>query len=280
MAQDAEVTVATALVPVDQAARFGIVWADSSFRVRGFEEKPLHPQAENGVPREGLRASMGIYLFSTPVLLDALRQDAKNSGSRHDFGGDILPKLVKQQRVMAYNFDSDAPDAGYWRDVGALDSYYEANMDLVSVSPVFNLYDEDWPIHAAASRLPPAKFVFADEGRRIGVAVDSLVSHGCIVSGGRVTHSVLSPGVRVNSFCEIEHSILLPGVRVGRRSRIRRAILGEGVEVPEDSLIGFDPEADRLAGHVVTKAGVIVVEGVAGENGAVGRAAVNVTYWG
>jgi glucose-1-phosphate adenylyltransferase len=147
----------------------------------------------------------------------------------------------------------------YWRDVGTLDAYYEANMDLVDVVPQFNLYDTRWPIRTRATQQPPAKFVFAQEGRRMGVAVDSIVSSGCIVSGGRVLHSVLSPGVRVNSYCEIEYSILMPNAEIGRYSRISRAIINTGVKVPESSVIGFDPEADRAKGYHVTEGGIAVV---------------------
>ena len=278
-AHNADVTVACARVAAREAARFGVAITDDEDRIIGFEEKPQQPQA-GAASRQGVCASMGIYLFSTPVLIDALREDAGDASSGHDFGADIIPRLVGRSRAIAYDFCCGGPNAGYWRDVGTLDCYYDTNMDLVSVSPVFNLYDEEWPIHASALRLPPAKFVFADEGRRMGIAVDSLVSPGCIVSGGRVTHSVLSPGVRVNSFCEIEHSILLPNVKVGRGSRIRRAVVTSGVEIPEGSVIGFDSEADHLAGHVITKGGVIVVEGAEAVKGVTETAPSSSVYWG
>jgi glucose-1-phosphate adenylyltransferase len=162
--------------------------------------------------------------------------------------------------VIAYDFrDINAKQARYWRDVGTLDAYYEANMDLVAVTPEFNLYDVNWPIRTKMPQQPPAKFVFAQEGRRMGIAVDSVVSAGCIVSGGRIMHSVLSPGVRVNSYCEVEYSILLPGAEIGRYSRIRRAIINSGVKVPDSSVIGFDLEADRAKGYNVTDAGITVV---------------------
>jgi glucose-1-phosphate adenylyltransferase len=205
---------------------------------------------------------MGIYLFSTDVLLEALRVDADDPGSTHDFGREVLPKLVDRRRIVAYDFvDENRKNVRYWRDVGTLDSYYEANMDLVSVSPVFNLYDEAWPIRTMPPTAPPAKFVFADEGSRCGIAMDSLVSHGCILSGGVVRNSVLSSRVRVNSYCEIEASILLPNSWIGRRSRIRRAIIAQDVTVPENSEIGYDLDADRLAGHIVTESGIVVVHG-------------------
>lgn len=203
---------------------------------------------------------MGVYLFKTDLLLRALKEDAQLADSQHDFGRDILPKLLSETRVMAYDFrDLNAKQSSYWRDVGTLDAYYEANMDLVNVTPEFNLYDQSWPIRTKVTQQPPAKFVFAQEGRRMGVAVDSVVSSGCIVSGGRVLHSVLSPGVRVNSYCEVEYSILMPGTEIGRFSRIRRAIINTGFKVPESSVIGFDLEADRAKGYHVTDGGIVVV---------------------
>ena len=195
------------------------------------------------------------------MLAEALRRDAEEPDSTHDFGRDLLPRLARDARVVAYDFlDENRKEVLYWRDIGTLDAYYEANMDLVAVHPVFNLYDAAWPIRTHMEQCPPAKFVFADEGRRMGVAIDSVVSHGCIISGGRVLHSVLSPGVRINSYCEVEHSILLPHVVVGRHSRIRRAILDRHVEIPECFEIGFDPEQDRRNGYVVTEGGVVVVD--------------------
>jgi glucose-1-phosphate adenylyltransferase len=192
--------------------------------------------------------------------LRALHADAQDPDSSHDFGRDVIPGNIDKARVVAYDFhDINAKQVLYWRDVGTLDAYYDANMDLVDVSPVFNLYDKRWPIRTKATQQPPAKFVFAEQGRRMGVAVDSIVSAGCIVSGGRVLHSVLSPGVRVNSFCEVEYSILMPEVEIGRNSRVRRAIINTGVKLPESSTIGFDAGADRSLGHHVTEGGITVV---------------------
>jgi glucose-1-phosphate adenylyltransferase len=207
-----------------------------------------------------ISASMGIYVFNTDVLLRALHQDAQDPNSSHDFGKDVLPRSLETARVIAYDFrDLNAKQVRYWRDVGTLDAYYEANMDLVDVVPEFNLYDRHWPIRTKVTQQPPAKFVFAQEGRRMGVAVDSIVSAGCIVSGGRVLHSILSPGVRVNSYCEVEYSILMPGAEIGRYSRIRRAIIDTGVKVADSSVIGFDAESDRAAGYHVTEGGITVV---------------------
>jgi len=258
----AGVTIATIQVPPHEAGRFGIVEIDADYRIVGFEEKPQHdhPTPSRFDPSM-VSASMGIYLFNTDVLLTALHQDAQDPESSHDFGKDVLPRQIEKTRVVAYDFrDINAKQVRYWRDVGTLDAYYEANMDLVAVTPEFNLYDQRWPIRTKVTQQPPAKFVFAaQEGRRMGVALDSVVSAGCIVSGGRVLHSVLSLGVRVNSYCEVEYSILMPHVEIGRNSRIRRAIVNTGVNLPESSVIGFDLEADRAKGYTVTDCGIVVV---------------------
>jgi glucose-1-phosphate adenylyltransferase len=261
MEHDAEVTVATAQIDPGDAGRFGIVVMNDRFEITGFEEKPQHDRPERShFNTANCSASMGVYLFSTPVLLDALRNDAEDAGSSHDFGRDILPRIIRDRKAIAYDFvDENKKEVRYWRDVGTLDAYYEANMDLVSVNPVFNLYDHQWPIRTVPPVGPPAKFVFAEEGRRMGVALDSLISRGCIISGGRVLNSVLSPGVRINSFCEIESCILLQDVNVGRHSRIRRAIVDQGVQLPENTEIGFDLNADRTEGRLVTESGIVVV---------------------
>ena len=257
----ADITIATIQVPVQEAGRFGVTEIDRDHRVVGFEEKPQHghPMPSPFNPSM-VSASMGIYVFQTDLLLRMLHEDAGDPNSSHDFGRDVIPRHLDQVRVVAYDFrDMNAKSSRYWRDVGTLDAYYDANMDLVDVVPQFNLYDRRWPIHTNVTQHPPAKFVFAQEGRRMGVAVDSVVSAGCIVSGGRVLRSILSPGVRVNSYCEVEYSILLPNVEIGRYSRVRRAIINTGVKLPESSSIGFDPEADRAKGHTVTEAGIVVV---------------------
>ena len=257
----AGITIGTIQAPPEEAGRFGVVEIDPDCRVVGFEEKPQHgdPKRSRFDPSM-ISASMGVYVFNTEALLRAVREDAQDSGSSHDFGKDVIPRQLEKARIVAYDFrDINGKTARYWRDVGTLDAYYEANMDLVSVVPEFNLYDQRWPIRTKATQQPPAKFVFAQEGRRMGVAVDSIVSAGCIVSGGRVLHSVLSPGVRVNSYCEVEYSILMPGVEIGRYSRIRRAIVNTGVKLPDSSVIGFDLEADRAKGYHVTEAGIVVV---------------------
>jgi len=258
---DADITIATIRASPEEASRFGVAEIDPHYRVVGFEEKPQH-----GNPRrsafdpDSISVSMGVYVFKTQVLLRLLHEDAGNPNSSHDFGKDVIPCNLHRAKVIAYDFrDINAKQVRYWRDVGTLDAYYEANMDLVAVVPEFNLYDQRWPIRTKVTQQPPAKFVFAQEGRRMGVAVDSVVAAGCIVSGGRVLHSILSPGVRINSYCEVEYSILMPGTEVGRYSRIRRAIINTGVKVPESSVIGYDLEADRAKGHQVTDAGIVIV---------------------
>jgi glucose-1-phosphate adenylyltransferase len=257
----ADVTIATLQIPPEQADRFGITDIDDNYNIRGFEEKPKHGNPTPSIFNpEMVSASMGIYIFERDVLLDALIEDASDPNSAHDFGRDVLPRCIGAHRVVAYDFrDLNDKSARYWRDVGTLDAYYEANMDLVSVTPEFNLYDDRWPIRTQLVQQPPAKFVFAQEGRRMGVAIDSIVSAGCIVSGGRVIRSVLSPGVRVNSYCEIEGSILLSNARIGRYSRIRRAIIDANVHLPESSVVGYDSELDRRNGHFVTDSGIVVV---------------------
>ena len=257
----ADVTVGTSQVSPQEADRFGILEMDDEFRVRGFEEKPsLESAGRSRFNPEACSASMGIYLFSTPVLVEALLEDAENTRSTHDFGKDVLPKIIDRKRVVAYDFiDENKKAVRYWRDVGTIDSYYESNMDLVAVSPIFNLYDRDWPLRTGAPHHPPAKFVFADEGRRAGVALDSLVSHGCIISGGRVISSVLSTGVRINSHAVVENSILHANVSIGRHCKISRAIIEQDIQVPEHVEIGQDLEADRKAGHFVTDSGIVVV---------------------
>lgn len=257
----ADVTIATLQIPPDEAKRFGVAEIDADYRIRGFEEKPQHNHPVRSVFNPDMvSASMGIYIFEREVLRAALLEDAADANSAHDFGRDVLHRCIGRDNVIAYDFrDLNGKSARYWRDVGTLDAYYEANMDLVSVTPEFNLYDERWPIRTSLVQQPPAKFVFAQEGRRMGVAIDSIVSAGCIVSGGRVMHSVLSPGVRVNSYCEIEASILLSNAHIGRYSRIRRAIVDADVHVPESTVIGFDADEDRANGHHVTDSGIVVV---------------------
>jgi glucose-1-phosphate adenylyltransferase len=255
----ADVTVATLLTNPEECRQFGVVEIDRDSRIVGFQEKPKTTEARSPYDPSKISASMGIYIFNTDVLIPVLLKDAEDTESSHDFGKDVLPKMLDEYRVYAFNFvdENKKEEALYWRDVGTLEAYYEANMDLVSVSPVFNLYDSEWPIRTHQRQYPPAKFVFA-ETARMGHALDSLVSQGCILSGGAVQNCVISPDVRVNSFSEVEASILFSHVNVGRRCRIRRTIIDRDVHIPEGTTIGYDPEADRQR-YFVTDSGITVV---------------------
>jgi glucose-1-phosphate adenylyltransferase len=255
--RQAAVTLAAIEVPLAEGSRFGIVAIDEHERVTGFAEKPQTPTAIPGSPEFAL-ANMGVYVFNTEALVQALEADAARP-TTHDFGKDIIPALIHQAPVYAHSFyDENKKASKYWRDVGTLDSYYEANMDLCHVNPDFNLYDPEWPLRTYQPQAPPAKFVFADEGRRCGRALDSVISPGCIVSGSTIYGSVLCPNVRVHSFCHIDQCILMPGVRVGRHARIRRAIIDRDVLIPRGALIGYDAVEDRRR-HTVTESGVVVV---------------------
>jgi glucose-1-phosphate adenylyltransferase len=244
-------------VPLDRAKEFGVLTVDESNRVLRFDEKPQHPQPVPGRPDIAL-ASMGIYVFNPKLLERLLRADAEDPDSVHDFGKNVIPDAIDKLRVFAYPFEDVRTKAqNYWRDVGTVDAYYEANMELVRVSPELNIYDEQWPIWTYQEQLPPAKFVFDDPDRR-GAAIDSMVSGGCIISGSRVTGSLLFSNVRVSDYSTIEKSVVLPRVRVGERCVIRRAIIDEGALVPDDTQIGVDPAADKERFHV-TEAGVVLV---------------------
>ena len=256
--RNADATIATIEIPIADAPRFGIVSIDQSARVIGFDEKPNDPTAAPGSPDTAL-ASMGIYVFRADVLERALEEDASRADSQHDFGKNIIPSLIQCSPVYSYRFyDENKKAAKYWRDIGTLDAYFEASMDLCQVNPEFNLYDPEWPLRTYQPQAPPAKFVFAAEGKRCGQALDSIISSGCIISGSRVVGSILCPNVRVHSFCEIEQSILMPGVRVGRHARLRRAIVDRDVLIPRGALIGYNVDEDRRR-HTVTEGGVVVV---------------------
>jgi glucose-1-phosphate adenylyltransferase len=262
--KQADVTVAAIPVPVEEASAFGILEIDDDGAIVAFTEKPdrAHTREIPGRPGWAL-ASMGNYIFSTAPLIEELKRDQAEDGG-HDFGRNILPAMVSgRRRAFAYDFSrNEIPgmlerERGYWRDVGTIGSYWQANMDLVSVNPVFDLYNPRWPLRTHTLPLPPAKFVFAEQGR-MGIATDSLVSEGCIISGGRIDRSVLSPGVRINSFSHVEESILMDGVDVGRHARVRRAIVDKGVHIPAGMEIGYDAEADRARFHV-SEEGIVVV---------------------
>jgi len=253
----AAVTLAAIEVPIVDGSRFGIVAVDDGNRVVDFKEKPADAPSIPGHPGLAL-ASMGIYVFEMDVLLRALENDDQDPDSQHDFGKNIIPALIREGKVFSYEFyDENKKSAKYWRDIGTLDAYYEANMDLCQVNPEFNLYDPEWPLRTYMPQAPPAKFVFAENGRR-GEALDSVISHGCIVSGSCISGSILCPNVRVHSFCTIEQSILMPGVRVGRHARIRRAIVDRDVIIPRGARIGYNLEEDRQR-HSVSDSGIVVV---------------------
>jgi glucose-1-phosphate adenylyltransferase len=261
----ADLTIGCIPVPRSETNQFGILTADVDQRVTGFQEKPAEAPPMAGDPDHCL-GSMGIYVFNTEWLFDLLIEDQNEEHSSHDFGKDIIPAVIGSHRVYAYPFrdrNVGADSSPYWRDVGTIDAYFQANMDLVDVVPVLNLYDKSWPIRTLQPQLPPPKFVHFSPGvpgeARRGEAVDSMVCAGGIISGGHVRHSILSPNVRVNSFAVVEDSILFEGVKVGRKAKVRRAILDKDVEVPENATVGYDLELDRRRGFTVTESGIVVV---------------------
>jgi glucose-1-phosphate adenylyltransferase len=261
----AEASVAAIPIPRDIAWDFGVIEVAEDGRIVAFHEKVKNPPPMPGDPSRCL-ASMGNYVFGTDVLLRELQEDEHLEESHHDFGRDILPRLVKKgANVYAYDFATnlvpgeEEHNRGYWRDIGTIDAYWQAQMDLIEISPQFNLYNFRWPIRTGATHDPPAKFVFRDEAQaRVGIATDSLVSHGCIISGGRIHRSVLGVGCRVNSFSEVEECVLFERVRVGRHAKIRRAIIDKDVEIPAGMVIGFDLDADRQR-FAVTEQGTVVI---------------------
>jgi glucose-1-phosphate adenylyltransferase len=260
----AGVTVAAIPVPRLEATAFGVIQTGPDGRsIEAFLEKPADPPGRPGHPDEAY-ASMGNYLFTADVLVETLRKDAVNRASRHDMGGDIVPMLVGERNADVYDFlTNEVPganerDCGYWRDVGTLDSYFDAHMDLCAALPVFNLYNDKWPILTRVASQPPAKFVH-DSGNRVGRAIDSLVSNGVIVSGGLVREAVLSPGVRVNSWARVERAVILNNTIIGRHAVIENAILDKNVVVPAGVVVGVDKEHDRERGFVVSDDGITVV---------------------
>ncbi|MFO0848634.1 MAG: glucose-1-phosphate adenylyltransferase [Gemmataceae bacterium] len=263
-ATGADLTIGCIPIPLAECNQFGIMEVDRASRVVGFKEKPATCEPLPGDPARAL-GSMGIYVFHTRTLFELLCEDAARPNSGHDFGKDVIPHMLAAgHKVYAHQFcDANRKASPYWRDVGTLDAYYQATMDLVAVEPELNLYDGHWPIRTWTPQYPPPKFVHAADGpvgqARRGEALDSIVCPGCIVSGGHVQRSVLSPNVRVNSYAVVEDSILFEGVNVGRYCRIRRAIIDKDVKLPPYTVIGFDPEADRKRGFTFTESGVVVV---------------------
>ena len=258
---DADLTVGVVEIEKAKGVELGVLEVDEDNVVRGFQEKPAEPKTIPGKP-EKIYASMGIYVFKRHILEEQLQRDAKSKNSSHDFGKDILPYMVKKGfHIKAYNFiDENKKEAQYWRDIGTIDAYFEANIDLVQVNPLFNLYDNDWPIRTFQEQYPPAKTVFTGDEitGRVGLALGSLVSGGCIVSGGQIKRCVLSPNVRINSYSEVLESIIMEGVNVGRYAKIKRTIIDKDVTIPEGMVIGYNLEEDRKRFHV-TESGIVVV---------------------
>jgi len=259
-ASSADMTVACLEVPIEDARGFGVMSVDGEQRVVAFNEKPEHPQPTPGNPDRAL-ASMGIYVFNAEFLYEQLLRDADDPSSSHDFGKDIIPYVMSRYRIFAHRFsDSCVCMPGgvpYWRDVGTVDAYWEANMEFTKVTPDLNLYDKTWPIWTYQAQLPPAKFVFDDETRR-GVAVDSLVSGGCIISGATVRRSLLFSNVYVHSFAEVSDSVVLPDVDIGRGARLHRVVVDNGCKIPEGLVVGENPEEDAKRFHV-TKKGITLI---------------------
>ncbi len=256
----AEATVSAIEVRKEEASEFGIIEVDKEYNIVGFEEKPKSSPKIIPGKKDKCFASMGIYIFNTESIVQMLREDAEKASS-HDFGKDIIPTMYKRCRVLAYNFiDENKKRSKYWRDVGTIDAYWEANMDLRSTLPLFNLYDQRWPLRTYERQYPPAKFVFAQEykGGRLGLALDSIVSSGCIISGGRIQDSVLSHAVRVNSYADVRESIIMERVDIGRQCKIRKAIIDKDVKLPAGTTIGYDPVDDRRR-FTVSPGGVVVV---------------------
>ncbi|MFA5350051.1 MAG: glucose-1-phosphate adenylyltransferase [Candidatus Omnitrophota bacterium] len=258
--QNADLTVGVVEIDKSKSKHLGVVEADAGGRVTGFYEKPSNPKTIPGKP-DKIYGSMGIYVFNQSVLMQELLEDAKNSKSSHDFGKDIIPQMLKKgMKVVAYNFRDKDRNEEYWRDIGTIDAYYEANMELIQVNPTFNLYDQEWPLRTFQEQYPPVKTVHSgdrEEGR-VGLVLDSIVSEGCVVSGGRVQRSILSPNVRINSFSEVYDSILMEGVNVGRYAKIKRAIIDKDISIPQGMIIGFNLEEDKKR-FFVSESGIVVV---------------------
>ena len=255
--QNADMTVGCIEVPVQAATAFGVMSVDEDKRVVAFNEKPAHPEPMPGREDVAL-ASMGIYIFSTDFLYEQLVRDANDIYSNHDFGKDIIPAVMADRRVIAYPFrDPESGGQAYWRDVGTVDAFWEANLELIGVTPELNLYDDRWPIWTHQAQLPPAKFVFDDDNRR-GMAVDSMVSGGCIISGAKLRHSLLFSNVHLHSYSQVQHSVVLPDVEVGRHSRITRAVIDKGCIIPPKTIIGEDAEEDARRFYR-TPAGTVLV---------------------
>ena len=261
-AAGAELTIACLPVPLAEGRAFGVMQVDGQNNVVDFREKPDEPHPMPGDSSQCL-ASMGIYVFNANFLYEELCQDAMQPGSQHDFGRNIIPRLIGTRRVQAFPFrDKNTGHRSYWRDVGTIDAFYEANRDLIAVEPELNLYDTNWPIRTFQGQFPPPKFIFSEHQQsppRVGHALDSMVSGGCVISGGAVVRSILSPGVRVKSWSIVEDSLLFDDVEIGRHAQVRRAIIDKGVKIADHDRIGFDHDHDRARGFTVSDGGVVVI---------------------
>ncbi len=265
VAQDADMTIGCIEVPIEQASALGVMSVDVNRRIVAFDEKPENPNPMPGRDDVAL-ASMGIYIFNAKFLYEQLIKDAETPESTHDFGHDIIPELIKNYKVVAFPYkDVQGNDPGYWRDVGTIDAFWESNLELIGVTPELNLYDESWPIWTYQAQQPPAKFVFDDEDRR-GYAVDSMVSGGCIISGAKVSHSVLFSDVEVDSFSMVKDCVVLPHVKIGKNCRLTKVILDKGCEVPEGTVIGEDLAADAERFHVSPNGVVLVTPEMLGQD--------------
>ncbi|MCM8828686.1 MAG: sugar phosphate nucleotidyltransferase, partial [Candidatus Omnitrophica bacterium] len=255
--KNADLTISVFEEPLQEARRFGVLDVDENQQVTGFIEKPDKPKPSPYNSNVSL-ISMGIYIFKTETLVRRIIEDAKRPASTHDFGKDVIPSMIGRDKVFAFPFiDENKKETKYWKDIGTIEAYYDANMDLVNVEPVFNLYDRQWPIRTFQEQLPPVKTVFSF-GERTGTVLDSIIGGGCIISGGKVYRSVLSPWVRINSYAEVSESILLDNVNVGRYCKIRRTIIDKNVVVPQGMIIGYDPVEDRKR-FVVSETGIVVI---------------------
>jgi len=258
----ADVTISVTQVPISEADQFGVIAVDENWRVIGFQEKPKNPTPIPGKPDKAL-VSMGNYIISRNVLVDELERDAADESSDHDFGKSIFPKIMKSHRLFAYDFSQNKIPGqdganNYWKDVGTMDSYWEANMDLRNVIPALDLYNEQWPIRSAPTYLPSAKFIH-NEKDRVGKAINSVVSEGSIISGGTVINSIIGCGVKINSFAVVEDSVIMDKVEIGRNARIRKAIIDKHNVIPENAVIGYDLEEDKKNGYTVTESGIVII---------------------
>lgn len=262
--KNADLTISAIQVPVEEASEFGVIEIDENWQLIGFEEKPKNPKTIPGNPKLSL-ASMGNYIFNKNILVDALFKDACKEKTNHDFGKNVIPSLLQEgKRIFVYDFNSNKfpgindSEKGYWRDVGCIDAYWQTNMDLLDYCPELNLYSKEWPLRTFNYNYPPAKFIW-QEGDRVGKATNSMVSEGCIISGGALSRCILSPKVRINSYAQVEDSILMENVSIGRHAEIKKAIIDKNVIIPEGMKIGYNREEDEKRGFYVSEDGVTVV---------------------